>query len=178
MNLGKKGISGVTVGRGGWFSANIGKKGIKNNLNVPGTGISYQTKPTTLFSSADNSNSNSSRNALLVVGAILGGLFLLCGFCAFIGRLRLNSSPQNKITPLKSNALLPTATLVPSPTKKNEKLSKKKSLKTQSSDVDSFNQIQTTRKSSSRGYQLGPRGGCFYINSRGNKTYVDRSYCH
>lgn len=23
----------------------------------------------------------------------------------------------------------------------------------------------------------GPRGGCFYINSNGNKTYVDRSCC-
>jgi endonuclease G len=24
---------------------------------------------------------------------------------------------------------------------------------------------------------IGPRGGCYYINSNGNKTYVDRSYC-
>jgi endonuclease G len=24
---------------------------------------------------------------------------------------------------------------------------------------------------------VGPRGGCYYINSNGNKTYVDRSYC-
>lgn len=23
----------------------------------------------------------------------------------------------------------------------------------------------------------GPKGGCYYINSNGNKTYVDRSYC-
>lgn len=23
----------------------------------------------------------------------------------------------------------------------------------------------------------GPRGGCYYINSNGNKTYVDRSKC-
>lgn len=23
----------------------------------------------------------------------------------------------------------------------------------------------------------GPQGGCYYINSKGNKTYVDRSYC-
>lgn len=23
----------------------------------------------------------------------------------------------------------------------------------------------------------GPRGGCYYINSNDNKTYVDRSYC-
>lgn len=29
-----------------------------------------------------------------------------------------------------------------------------------------------------RGLITGPKGGCYYINSNGNKTYVDRSYCH
>jgi len=28
-----------------------------------------------------------------------------------------------------------------------------------------------------RQYIRGPRGGCYYINSNGNKTYVDRSFC-
>lgn len=28
-----------------------------------------------------------------------------------------------------------------------------------------------------RTLHVGPRGGCYYINSNGNKTYVDRSYC-
>ena len=28
-----------------------------------------------------------------------------------------------------------------------------------------------------RRYIQGPRGGCYYINSNGNKTYVDRSRC-
>lgn len=32
-------------------------------------------------------------------------------------------------------------------------------------------------QSSYRMYYLGPRGGCYYINSNGNKTYVDRSNC-
>jgi len=32
--------------------------------------------------------------------------------------------------------------------------------------------------SSSSGYIRGPRGGCYYINSNGNKTYVDRSLCN
>jgi hypothetical protein len=26
--------------------------------------------------------------------------------------------------------------------------------------------------------QQGPKGGCFYINRNGNKTYVDRNCCH
>jgi hypothetical protein len=33
------------------------------------------------------------------------------------------------------------------------------------------------RKSTSRKYIRGPRGGCYYINGNGNKTYVDRSLC-
>lgn len=27
-------------------------------------------------------------------------------------------------------------------------------------------------------YITGPRGGCYYINSNGNKTYVDHSFCN
>lgn len=34
-----------------------------------------------------------------------------------------------------------------------------------------------TRRASSP-YITGPRGGCYYINSHGNKTYVDRSRCN
>ncbi len=28
-----------------------------------------------------------------------------------------------------------------------------------------------------RKYYLGPKGGCYFINSKGNKQYVDHSYC-
>lgn len=33
-------------------------------------------------------------------------------------------------------------------------------------------------RSPSRYYIRGPRGGCYYINRNGNKTYVDRSMCN
>lgn len=36
----------------------------------------------------------------------------------------------------------------------------------------------TRRPSGSRAYHTGPRGGCYYYNSFGNKQYVDRSYCN
>ncbi len=36
-------------------------------------------------------------------------------------------------------------------------------------------QLQPRRRSSI--YHWGPRGGCYYINSHGNKTYVDHSLC-
>jgi len=32
--------------------------------------------------------------------------------------------------------------------------------------------------STRRVYHTGPKGGCYYINSNGNKTYVDRSKCN
>ncbi|WP_298539480.1 hypothetical protein [uncultured Aquimarina sp.] len=35
------------------------------------------------------------------------------------------------------------------------------------------NKPRTTRR-----YIRGSRGGCYYINSNGNKTYVDRSICN
>lgn len=33
-------------------------------------------------------------------------------------------------------------------------------------------------RSYGRTYVRGPRGGCYYINRNGNKTYVDRSMCN
>lgn len=34
-----------------------------------------------------------------------------------------------------------------------------------------------TDKPQERRYFTGPRGGCYYLNSSGNKSYVDRSLC-
>lgn len=38
--------------------------------------------------------------------------------------------------------------------------------------------VASSRTSSSTIYMTGPRGGCYYINSNGNKTYVSRSLCN
>jgi hypothetical protein len=38
--------------------------------------------------------------------------------------------------------------------------------------------IRESYKEYTRRYITGPRGGCYYINGNGNKTYVDRSLCH
>jgi len=37
---------------------------------------------------------------------------------------------------------------------------------------------KSKRYKSYRGYYRGPRGGCYYINSNGNKSYVSRSLCN
>ena len=43
----------------------------------------------------------------------------------------------------------------------------------------SSRRTNTSKSSTStRSYIRGPRGGCYYINSNGNKTYVDRSMCN
>lgn len=37
--------------------------------------------------------------------------------------------------------------------------------------------LTPSRNTPSKQYIRGPRGGCFYYNSNGNKTYVDRGLC-
>lgn len=60
------------------------------------------------------------------------------------------------------------------------------SLENSSSNSSYSNNLKKTGDSSykpkryqnTRNYIRGPRGGCYYINSNGNKTYVDRSLCN
>jgi endonuclease YncB( thermonuclease family) len=35
-----------------------------------------------------------------------------------------------------------------------------------------------TNPTTGRAYTRGPRGGCYYLNSNGNRTYVDKSFCN
>ena len=41
----------------------------------------------------------------------------------------------------------------------------------------SYSSSKPSKQSNRRNYTRGPRGGCYYVNSSGNKTYVDRSLC-
>lgn len=43
LNLGKKGISSVSIGKRG-ATVNINKNGVQTTLGIPGTGISYKSK--------------------------------------------------------------------------------------------------------------------------------------
>ena len=49
---------------------------------------------------------------------------------------------------------------------------------TNKSTITSNKKTPKKKISSSRKYYTGPRGGCYYINSNGNKVYVDRSLCN
>ncbi len=42
VNVGKKGVSSLSVGRPG-ANINIGKRGSRANIGIPGTGLSYST---------------------------------------------------------------------------------------------------------------------------------------
>ncbi len=43
--------------------------------------------------------------------------------------------------------------------------------------TESTNSYDTTNYNTWKTYYTWPRGGCYYINSNWNKTYVDRSLC-
>lgn len=43
--------------------------------------------------------------------------------------------------------------------------------------VDREERTQQFRGTDGRTYHLGPRGGCYYMNANGNKSYVDRNLC-
>jgi hypothetical protein len=45
-------------------------------------------------------------------------------------------------------------------------------------ETPSYSELPKTSSASSNGYIRGPRGGCYYINSRGNKAYAERGLCN
>ncbi len=47
-----------------------------------------------------------------------------------------------------------------------------------SSSLKSSNSNNSTNTTKTITYYRGPRGGCYYINSNGNKTYVSRNLCN
>ncbi|WP_298547103.1 hypothetical protein [uncultured Aquimarina sp.] len=59
--------------------------------------------------------------------------------------------------------------------KTNKALKEKKRNTYRSKKAKYYSSFKST---SSRRYIRGPRGGCYYINSNGNKTYVSRSLCN
>jgi len=59
----------------------------------------------------------------------------------------------------------------------NKKLIPKKKSSSHS-NIKSSSLTPSKSRSYSRTYYRGPRGGCYYINSNGNKSYVSRSMCN
>jgi hypothetical protein len=77
LNFGKGGFTSTTIG-GRWFKTNVGGRGVRHTVSVPGTGVSYQTDTdrAARVTRATDSRSNGGRR-LLVLLAVLLALVLL-----------------------------------------------------------------------------------------------------
>jgi len=77
LNITSKGISSVSVGGKG-ATLNVGKKGVKSTLSIPGTGLSYSEQANYSRANATFDDSNNSTSEGRRVGFWLGlGCFLL-----------------------------------------------------------------------------------------------------
>ncbi len=183
LNLGKKGITSATVGRGGWFSTNLSKRGIRQNINVPGTGVTYQSPHVPFSSDAPqqspqqmNLAGNTSRNAgiaAVVLAAVVG----TCAVCRYVGSYSSQGTlplPSSSPYPTPYVAVRPSPTPIRSPTPFRSAKQKGAANKVPVAVPAPL----LTRPDQASKYVLGPRGGCYYINSHGNKTYVEHSYCY
>lgn len=175
LNVGKKGINSVTVGKRGLFSTNVNNDGVRHTASVSGTGISYQTNRSGFPSDNAPQNGSSNRNALIIVGVVIGVLIAICGMCSILGRLSPPTT-SNSVMPLKSAS---SPNVIPSPSPQPKKTAKRNANASQKYEKPAVEPTASKFKEQSSGkYITGPRGGCYYINSRGNKTYVDHSYCN
>ena len=73
LNVGKKGISSISVGGKG-ARVSVGKKGTRTTISAPGTGLSYST-----FKSHSKTNRNAPSNTEpnLAVSIIVGFIILI-----------------------------------------------------------------------------------------------------
>jgi hypothetical protein len=150
LNIGKKGISSLTGGKRG-ITTTVSRKGIFQNVGIVGTGLSHRGRIGRVPSFAVG------LVGLGFAGAVLIGIIALCVLLASVGR----NARRHEKTLTSQPIVIPTP--LPSPTTVPLKQSQSKAL-------------PTARQSSI--YIRGPRGGCYFINRNGRKTYVDRSLCN
>lgn len=150
-------------------------------------GAQFQPPPSAPLPTVKNTRSG--LLAALCIAAII--------FFGLVNSARSRSSAtrlEQTVAPLVSASPLPTPTGTPILTMsagrraaaRSTKHSDAARLNTQVNELvphspDSSGKVSTatgySSNSSRSGYITGPRGGCYYINSNGNKTYVDRSLC-
>jgi hypothetical protein len=184
LNVGKKGPTSVSVGKG-IFTTNINPKGVRQNIHVPGTGATYQTNRTPFAQTGVSPARATPWVAIGTVGGILVVLITVCSVCSNSGSPIANSSLP-KPTPAAFFAT-PSPTAVPLKSSKPSRKSKARSNANAGISAPILGAPVTTYGGSTSSgpiiskesrYITGPRGGCYYINSHGNKTYVDHSYCN
>jgi hypothetical protein len=142
------------------------------------------------------------KNLLSAICAL--SVFLLLTLACGDSGNSYSSKPIPKPSPsVLNNTIAPTASPMASPIVVKKKTPKPKPFPTDKEALDVYastdndeekddvNRSSDTRRSystvssnrsetsteSSRVYITGPRGGCYYWNRNGNKTYVDHSFC-
>ena len=112
LNIGKKGLTSVNIGKRG-LSTSVGKRGIFQNLGLPGTGLSHRSKV---------GGAGSFNGAILGLGiaaVVIIGVISLCVIFAAIGR---NARQQEQNAPIRIVSNVPTSpTLQPTKTPPKKK---------------------------------------------------------
>jgi hypothetical protein len=130
------------------------------------------------------------KNVIVIGGLAFGALAVSIVFCGLLSLISTSESPRMLTSPpvvspstspspaaaVPSNSNRAAKKSVPSP---SAQVSPKPDDSEMSADRKTYpgNTTYTQPSSSGRTYITGPRGGCYYINSSGNKTYVDHSFC-
>lgn len=75
LNIGKKGVSGVSVGKNG-ARVSMGKKGVRSTIGLPGSGLSYSkthklTNNQSKIVGEEEKNNSIGFGKLLVIGLLL-----------------------------------------------------------------------------------------------------------
>ncbi len=112
-----------------------------------------------------SSSSSSAQGCLVIILALAGGFFLGkgCSTDTDPGSHPRNNTYETTLPPPVNN-------LSPSPAVADEEPPLKPNRPNR--------KVRRAAGPPARIYIRGPRGGCYYINSNGNKTYVDRSFCN
>lgn len=130
------------------------------------------TDPVTVYT-AENVRIQQYGNAAVVA-------FKLVGNTTSSDGTKTNSNHLNTGTFIKRKGKWQVVAWQATPVPKPEAATKATSASVPSSPVTlTPKETSTTGKTStsSRTYSKGSRGGCYYLNARGNKVYVDRSLC-
>lgn len=116
------------------------------------------------------------------------GIVGLCGLMVVLSSVNMGprpSQPAALLAPRATPISIPSPSPTPSPAKPtNGKKTTKQAEPVPAGPPVTYGYTDPAPAAPSRrpatrgGYIRGPRGGCYYINRNGNKTYVDRSLCN
>lgn len=173
-----------------WRCASCGRQNQADFAFCPkcGTRLSTRQPMPSPHSSPSSPNGISNKTVGGIVAGLTGfGFLLMLIAVSSTTPSRTAGSPESPTSPLASPSPLATLEIAetmpgrkgkaspierPSPRVREEA----RRASTPSRDT-SYSPAAVAPSRHSSGYITGPRGGCYYINGNGNKTYADRDMC-